>query len=81
MDTDRGSTAEARQRVVVGVDGSDGGREALSWALAEARLRGAQLDVVTAWEYPYEWSEGSNHGGSKTRTSFASPRSSERRLT
>ena len=60
MDTDRGSSPEIRQRIVVGVDGSDGGREALSWALAEARLRGDQLDVVTAWEYPFEWSEGFN---------------------
>jgi nucleotide-binding universal stress UspA family protein len=60
MDADRGSGPEIRQRIVVGVDGSDGGREALSWALGEARLRGAQLDVVTAWEYPFEWSEGFN---------------------
>ena len=44
----------------MGLDGSDGGRAALSWALAEARLRGAQLDVVSAWEYPFEWAEGFN---------------------
>ncbi len=35
--------------VVVGVDGSDGGQQALDVALAEAKLRGARLRVVTAW--------------------------------
>ena len=38
-------------RVVVGVDGSPGSREALAWAAEEARLRGATLEVVTAWSY------------------------------
>ena len=37
-------------RIVVGVDGSPGAAAALRWALAEARLRGAILDVVVAWE-------------------------------
>jgi nucleotide-binding universal stress UspA family protein len=40
-------------RVVVGVDGSDGSARALGWALAEARLRQAQVDVVHAWQPPY----------------------------
>ncbi len=39
--------------VVVGVDGSDGSREALHWALGEARLRHATLRVVHAWRMPY----------------------------
>jgi nucleotide-binding universal stress UspA family protein len=39
-------------RIVVGVDGSDGSREALRWAIRQAELTGAELDVVTAWEYP-----------------------------
>lgn len=39
--------------VVVGVDGSDGSREALHWALDEARLRHATLRVVHAWRMPY----------------------------
>lgn len=38
--------------IVVGVDGSDCANEALEWALAEARLRGATLEVVMAWEFP-----------------------------
>lgn len=40
-------------RVVVGVDGSDQSRRALTLALEEARLRGAQLDVVNAVPEPY----------------------------
>lgn len=36
-------------RIVVGVDGSVGGRAALRWALAEAARRGAKVDAVHAW--------------------------------
>jgi nucleotide-binding universal stress UspA family protein len=39
-------------RIVVGVDASSGARQALSWALAEAKLRGAALEVVHSWSYP-----------------------------
>jgi nucleotide-binding universal stress UspA family protein len=39
-------------RIVVGVDGSPGGRSALRWAVAEARVRGAPLHVVHAWMVP-----------------------------
>ncbi|MDQ1397691.1 MAG: hypothetical protein QOG64_2950 [Acidimicrobiaceae bacterium] len=40
------------QRVVVGVDGSTGAKVALRWALEEARVRKADLDVVYAYEFP-----------------------------
>lgn len=40
-------------RVVVGVDGSEAAAAALRWAAEEARLRGAALQVVHAWEVPY----------------------------
>ena len=40
-------------RVVVGVDGSEAAAAALRWAAEEARLRGAALTVVHAWEVPY----------------------------
>jgi nucleotide-binding universal stress UspA family protein len=40
-------------RIVVGVDGSDGSVEALRWALVEARLRGATVEVIHSWHYPY----------------------------
>ena len=39
-------------RIVVGVDGSPSAAAALWWAVEEARLRGATLDVVVAWEPP-----------------------------
>ena len=40
-------------RLVVGIDGSTAARQALRWAIAEARFRGAVLDVVHAWHPPY----------------------------
>jgi nucleotide-binding universal stress UspA family protein len=39
-------------RIVVGVDGSELSMAALRWALEEARLRHATLDVVHAWTFP-----------------------------
>lgn len=39
-------------RIVVGVDGSAGARRALEWAVGEARLRGARLVAVHAWQAP-----------------------------
>jgi nucleotide-binding universal stress UspA family protein len=38
-------------RIIVGVDGSDGGRRALRWALEEAARTGQELHVVTAWHW------------------------------
>jgi nucleotide-binding universal stress UspA family protein len=38
--------------IVVGVDGSDGARAALAFALAEARLRGTSVRAVAAWHVP-----------------------------
>jgi nucleotide-binding universal stress UspA family protein len=38
--------------IVVGVDGSKGGVEALKFAIEEARARGAEVKVVAAWEVP-----------------------------
>jgi len=42
----------AHQRVVVGVDGSATAQRALHWALDEARLRKATVEVVHAWRPP-----------------------------
>jgi nucleotide-binding universal stress UspA family protein len=42
----------AVRRIVVGVDGSETSREALRWAADEAVARGAELQVVHAWEVP-----------------------------
>ncbi len=40
-------------RIVVGVDGSDESVASLRWALDEALLRNATVEVVHAWHYPY----------------------------
>ena len=39
-------------RIVVGVDDSPGGRAALAWAMREAELRRAELEVVHVWSLP-----------------------------
>ncbi len=39
-------------RIVVGVDGSAGSVAALLWALAEAELRQATVEAVSAWTFP-----------------------------
>ena len=41
------------ERIVVGVDGSEAGQDALRWAVAEAQSRGAHLQIVHAWQLPY----------------------------
>ena len=38
--------------VVVGFDGSEPAQRALDWAASEAKLRGARLRIVAAWETP-----------------------------
>jgi nucleotide-binding universal stress UspA family protein len=44
--------APVEGRVVVGIDGSSRSLNAMRWAAAEARTRGADLDVVHAWRLP-----------------------------
>lgn len=58
--TDIAETASKRPRIVVGTDGSPAAQPAVIWAIHEAVLRDADLDVVVAWQYPYEWAEGFN---------------------
>jgi nucleotide-binding universal stress UspA family protein len=45
-------------RIVVGVDGSDQSKLALSWAMRISATIGASIDAVTAWHLPvaYGWS-------------------------
>ena len=65
------TTVEA-PRIVVGIDGSQGSKTALAWAMAEARLAGTAVEAVTAWQDPirtgygfaYGWSAASTDGGS-----------------
>jgi nucleotide-binding universal stress UspA family protein len=38
-------------QIIVGVDGSDGGRRALLWAVHEAAARGGTVQALTAWRW------------------------------
>lgn len=42
-------------KIVVGVDGSEGARQALRWAAREASVKDADLEVVYAYEYRPSW--------------------------
>ena len=50
-----GTAAAPGGRIVVGVDGSSASALALGYAVSEARLRRATLDVVLAWQIPAMW--------------------------
>jgi nucleotide-binding universal stress UspA family protein len=39
-------------RIVVGVDGFESSRAALRWAIHQAKLTGAVVEAVTAWQVP-----------------------------
>jgi trehalose synthase len=41
-----------RPVIVVGVNGSDRAERALHWSIDEAKLRGAEIRIVTAWHVP-----------------------------
>ncbi|HET9733471.1 MAG TPA: universal stress protein [Acidimicrobiales bacterium] len=45
-------SARTPKLIVVGIDGSDPSKEALIWAVDQARLTGAALRVVMSWEIP-----------------------------
>ena len=45
-------------RIVVGVDGSPGATVALEWACVEARLRGATVHLVCAFQEPWTLASG-----------------------
>jgi nucleotide-binding universal stress UspA family protein len=42
---------ENMRRIIVGVDGSEGGRRALQWAVREAASRGGTVQAVIAWRW------------------------------
>lgn len=44
--------APAHPRIVVGVDGSPISKVALRWAVNQARLTGASVDAIIAWQFP-----------------------------
>jgi nucleotide-binding universal stress UspA family protein len=43
---------QGSHRIVVGVDGSAPSKEALAWACNQARLIGARVEAIIAWEFP-----------------------------
>ncbi|MHB9847855.1 universal stress protein [Streptomyces krungchingensis] len=43
---------EAKDRIVVGVDGSDSSKRALRWAVRQAELTDGVVEAVTAWDFP-----------------------------
>jgi nucleotide-binding universal stress UspA family protein len=43
---------ESTERIVVGVDGSNGSKNALKWAMTQARLTGATVEAITTWQDP-----------------------------
>lgn len=45
-------------RIVVGVDGSPHSRQALLWALHQARLTGQPVEAVISWSIPVDWGVG-----------------------
>jgi nucleotide-binding universal stress UspA family protein len=53
MSENQNGTTKRGPAVVVGVDGSAGAKDALLWALAEARLRHWPLRAVHAWMFGY----------------------------
>lgn len=46
------SSGDGHRRIVVGVDGSGGSKDALRWAVRQAGLTGAQLEAVIGWQFP-----------------------------
>lgn len=53
MSENENTDKKRRPAIVVGVDGSTGAKDALLWALAEARLRRWPLRAVHAWMFGY----------------------------
>ena len=46
------------RRILVGVDGSEGSRRALRWAIEEAAARRETVDAVIVWQSPYDFGGG-----------------------
>jgi nucleotide-binding universal stress UspA family protein len=55
-----GSGGERPGRIVVGVDGSEGSKDALRWASRQAEFTGATLEAIITWQYQgfYGWIPG-----------------------
>jgi nucleotide-binding universal stress UspA family protein len=49
-----GPEGQGTGTIVVGVDGSEGGRRALDWAMHEATTRGGTVQAVMSWRWDTE---------------------------
>jgi nucleotide-binding universal stress UspA family protein len=62
-------TGGSTRRIVVGVDGSEGSKTALKWAMTEAQLTGATVEAMSTWQdpivygYSYGWMPPLDDGG------------------
>jgi nucleotide-binding universal stress UspA family protein len=61
------SDAQQRERIVVGVDGSEAADAALRWAAGEAARRAACLEAVIAWRPSPAIAPPAGHPGASTR--------------
>ena len=50
-----GESTGGSERIVVGVDGSESSKEALTWAARQAKLTGAPLTALSAWQDTSIW--------------------------
>jgi len=46
---------EKHNVIVIGMDGSESSRQALHWAVGQAKVTGATLEAVMAWAAPIPW--------------------------
>lgn len=59
--------------ITVGVDGSEGGRRALAWALRHAAATGSEVEAITAWSWDgMAFAAGAVGGPEETRAYAAS---------
>lgn len=56
------SATPTEQKIVVGVDGSPEAAHALSWAIDEARLRGASVSIIHGFAVPPTIVDTMDHG-------------------
>ena|ERR1700733_6845789 len=47
--------AESSPLIVVGIDGSESSKDALRWAVAQAKATGATIECLAAWHWPTSW--------------------------
>ena len=70
----------AMNKIVVGIDGSAGSKQALAWAADEARLRGAKLTAIAAWRLPRRSTAAAAGAVPTPSSSRSSASSAEQRL-